>query len=127
MLLQDKPRGRESASGSVSPGRSHIGRGIQARYGTRFPWGTLAVNVFACLLLGLVAGTAAASGPPAVQALIGTGLCAALSTFSTFSYQTLRFTEEGFGFFAIVNVLANVLAGLAAARGGLALAQAIWT
>ena len=76
------------------PLRYLIERGIQARYKTVFPWATLVANVSACFALGLVTGTATATSPPQVQALIGTGLAGALSTLSTFSYQTLRLAEE---------------------------------
>lgn len=91
-----------------------------------FPYGTLLINVAACLVLGLVAGTAAAAGPHQVQALLGTGLSGALSTLSTFSYQTLRLAEERFRLFAIGYVLVSVAAGLPAAAAGLALAHLAW-
>lgn len=109
-----------------APLRYLIDRGIQARYKTVFPWGTLVANVSACLALGLVAGTATAASPPQVQALIGTGLAGALSTLSTFSYQTLRLAEEGLRAFAVAYVLVSMAAGLAAAAAGAALAHAAW-
>jgi fluoride exporter len=83
-----------------APLRYLIDRGIQARYKPVFPWGTLLVNVTACLAIGLVTGTVTASSPPRVQAFIGTGLAGALSTLSTFSYQTLRLAEEGMRIFS---------------------------
>ena len=109
-----------------APLRYLIDRGIQARFGTLFPWGTLAANVCACLVLGLITGTATAASPPQVYALIGTGLCGALSTLSTFSYQALRFAEEGFCLFAFAYIACTVVAGLAAAAAGVAIADATW-
>lgn len=109
-----------------APLRYLIDRTIQARDKTTFPWGTLAANVSACLALGLATGTATATSLPQVQALIGTGLAGALSTLSTFSYQTLRLAEEGLRIFALVYVLVTVAAGLAAAAAGVAIAHATW-
>lgn len=109
-----------------APLRYLIDRGIQARYKAVFPWGTLIANLSACLALGLVTGTATAASPAQVHALIGTGLAGALSTLSTFSYQTLRLVEEGFRFFAIAYVLVSVAVGLAAATGGLTIAHMAW-
>ncbi|WP_432074549.1 fluoride efflux transporter CrcB [Streptomyces wuyuanensis] len=100
---------------------------VQKRHATVFPWGTFTVNVFGCLVLGLLTGAAtfgAASG--SVQLLVGTGLCGALTTYSTFSYETLRLAEAGAEFFAAVNVIASVVAGLGAAFAGVALAEAVW-
>jgi CrcB protein len=109
-----------------APLRYLIDRGIQARYKPVFPWGTLLVNVTACLAIGLVTGTVTATSPPQVQALIGTGLAGALSTLSTFSYQTLRLAEEGMRTFAIVYVLVTLAAGLLAAAAGIALGHVAW-
>ena len=109
-----------------APLRYLIDRGIQARFGTLFPWGTLVANVCACLVLGLITGTATAVCPPEVYALIGTGLCGALSTLSTFSYQALRFAEEGFCLFALAYVAGTVVAGLGGAGAGVAIAHATW-
>jgi fluoride ion exporter CrcB/FEX len=53
-------------------------------------------------------------------------LAGALSTLSTFSYQTLRLAEEGLRIFALAYVLATVAAGLAAAEAGVTLAHAAW-
>jgi CrcB protein len=96
---------------------------VQKRHDTVFPWGTFAVNVTGCLILGVLTravihGTASES----VQLLVGTGLCGPLTTYSTFSYETLRLAESGAKFF----VVANVVAGLGAVFVGTALADAMW-
>ncbi|MDX3452343.1 fluoride efflux transporter CrcB [Streptomyces sp. ME02-8801-2C] len=104
------------AGGMVgAPLRYLTDRVVQSRHDTVFPWGTLAVNVTGCLILGLLAG--AAPGPN-LQLLLGTGLCGALTTYSTFSYETLRLAEDGAGLFAVANVMVSVLAGLGAAFAG---------
>ncbi|GAA1141646.1 CrcB protein [Kitasatospora gansuensis] len=95
---------------------------LRARYGAGFPWGTLAVNVGGSLLLGVVAGVCSARG----QLLLGTGLCGALTTYSTFSYDLLRLTEGGGGGGARGRaagyLLATLVAGIGAAWVGAGLA-----
>jgi fluoride exporter len=111
-----------------APMRYLTDRAVQSRHDTAFPWGTFTVNVVACLVLGVVTGAAlAGSAPHGVQLLIGTGLCGALSTYSTFSYETMRLAEQGSRFFAAANIAASVTAGLGAAFVGGAVAQAAWT
>jgi fluoride exporter len=90
---------------------------VQRWHGTEFPWGTWTVNVVGSFLLGIVAG----AGPAWVVSLVGTGFCGALTTFSTFGYETVRLNEEGELSTAVWNVVASLAAGLAAAALGLAL------
>ncbi|MFF1403911.1 fluoride efflux transporter CrcB [Streptomyces sp. NPDC058294] len=110
-----------------APLRYLTDRAVQARHDSLFPWGTFVVNVIGCLVLGLLTGavSAGAAGQP-VQLLVGTGLCGALTTYSTFSYETLRLTEAGSGRYAALNIVASVTAGLAAALTGVSLADALW-
>ena len=110
-----------------APLRYVTDRAVQSRHDSLFPWGTFFVNVSACLILGLVTGAAlagAASSP--LRLLLGTGLCGALSTYSTFSYETMRLAEQGARLYALANVAASILAGLGAAFAGVALAEAVW-
>lgn len=100
---------------------------VQSRHDSVFPWGTFLVNIFGCLVLGLVTGALLAGAAGArTELLVGTGLCGALTTYSTFSYETLRLAERGARFYAAANVLASVVAGLGAAFTGTALAEALW-
>ncbi|MEU6485510.1 CrcB family protein [Streptomyces sp. NPDC046887] len=108
-----------------APLRFLVDRTLQSRHRTAVPWGTAAVNLAACAGLGLLTGAATATTvPDALQHLIGPGLCATLSTYSTFSYETLRLTETGAARLAAANVAVSTAAGLAAAWLGSALAQA---
>nr|WP_202451145.1 fluoride efflux transporter CrcB [Streptomyces sp. SID4948] len=110
-----------------APLRYLTDRVIQSRHDSVFPWGTFAVNVAGCLILGVVAGAAAEGAASAhLQLLLGTGLCGALTTYSTFSYETLRLAERGSGFYAAANAVGSVAAGLGAAFTGTAIAEAIW-
>lgn len=111
-----------------APARYLTDRAVQRRHDTVFPWGTFTVNVIGCLILGLVTGAVAAGAASShVQLLLGTGLCGALTTYSTFSYETLRLAEDGARFFAVANVLGSVAAGLGAVLTGTALAHALWS
>ncbi|MFC9130801.1 fluoride efflux transporter FluC [Streptomyces sp. NPDC057099] len=101
-----------------APLRYLTDRAVQSRHDSVFPWGTFTVNVTGCLVLGLLTGAASH-----LQLLLGTGLCGALTTYSTFSYETLRLAETGARLQAAVNVTASVTAGLGAAFLGAALTR----
>ncbi|MFF4925599.1 fluoride efflux transporter CrcB [Kitasatospora sp. NPDC001261] len=110
-----------------APLRYLTDRAVQSRHDSVFPWGTFTVNVVGCLLLGLVTGAVAAGAASSqVQLLLGTGLCGALTTYSTFSYETLRLAETGAGRYALANAAGSVAAGLAAVYAGAELASALW-
>lgn len=110
-----------------APLRYLTDRFIQKRHDSDFPWGTFTVNVVGSAILGFVTGaTSAADVPHWVQLLVGTGLCGALTTYSTFSYETLRLFERGSRFTAALNVVASILAALGSAYLGLAVTQSIW-
>ena len=110
------------AAGAVAgaPARYLTDRLIQQRHESVFPWGTLAVNVTACLVLGMVAA-AAERLPPSVVALIATGFCGALSTYGTFSYETVLLVQDGDRFRAAAYVGLSVVVGIGAAASGWAL------
>ena len=103
-------------------------RAVQSRHDTVFPWGTFAVNVVGSLILGLITGAAASGGAsPQVQLAAGTGFCGALTTYSTFSYETLRLLEGDARLFAVANVVSSIVAGVVAASLGIAISLAIWS
>lgn len=80
-----------------------------------FPWGTLAVNVAGSFVAGVVL---AGMGDGAVRDGVLIGFCGALTTYSTFSYETLRLAEGGARGYALANVTLSVLAGLGAVTAG---------
>ncbi|NBE55073.1 fluoride efflux transporter CrcB [Streptomyces boluensis] len=111
-----------------APLRYLTDRAVQARHDSAFPWGTFTANVTGCLILGALTGAVvagAASSP--LYLLLGTGLCGALTTYSTFSYETLRLAESGARLFAALNAVASVTAGLGAAYAGVAAAEVLWS
>lgn len=108
-----------------APARLAVDRWLSSRSGGLFPWGTFAVNATGAFVLGLL--TALAQYQHAgdlVATLVGAGFCGSYTTFSTFSYQTLRLIEEGALRPAVANVGGSLLAGLLAAGAGLAIGWA---
>ncbi|TQS42881.1 fluoride efflux transporter FluC [Cryptosporangium phraense] len=105
-----------------APLRYLTDRAVQAIVGPGYPWGTFGVNVTGSLILGFVAAWPAST---AVAALVGTGFCGALTTYSTFSFEVLRLTQQRLRFLAVAYAGATVLAGFGAAAIGLILARAI--
>jgi CrcB protein len=104
-----------------APARYLVDRAMQARHDTVMPWGTLVVNVVGSLVLGLLTGLAVNREVPHEVLLgIGTGLCGTLTTYSTFSFETLRLHEEGATLYALANVAVSLTAGMSAAVGGYA-------
>lgn len=109
-----------------APARYLTDRAVQSRHDSVFPWGTLAVNVVGSLVLGVLTGMAAGHAVPAsVRLGVGTGFCGALTTYSTFGYETLRLFEDGARLYALANVVVSLAAGLAAASVGY-LAGSAW-
>ena len=109
-----------------APARYLTDRVIQSRHDTLFPWGTLAVNIAGSLVLGVLVGAAThLVVPTALAAGLGVGFCGALTTYSTFGYETVRLAEDGARLFAVLNVAASLAAGFGAAALGYAVGQAL--
>lgn len=99
---------------------------VQSRHDSVFPWGTFTVNVVGSLLLGATAAAVAATdGPGWVLTLVGTGFCGALTTFSTFGFETVRLLEQGSVAEAALNCGTSLLVGLGACAGGWSLVSAV--
>ena len=109
-----------------APSRYLVDRAVSSRHDSVLPWGTLIVNVVGSLVLGVITGLAAHHDLPSqVLLALGTGFCGALTTYSTFSYETLRLYEDGARLFALANVTVSVVGCLAAALAGYALGAAL--
>ena len=99
---------------------------VQTRHDSVFPWGTFIVNVSGSLVLGAVAAAATLHGAPSwTLTLVGTGFCGALTTFSTFGFETVRLVEEGSWLEAGTNAVASLVVGLAACALGWAAVAAL--
>jgi len=89
----------------------------------RWPWITFALNVFGSFLLGYLITRLQERLPITSyqRPLLGTGLCGALTTFSTFQLELLRMLDRGELLLALVYAAASLLAAFA----GLALGTAL--
>lgn len=105
-----------------APLRFVTDRFMLARFGDGFHWGTLTVNVTGSFVLGLVLGL---SPTPGMVALLGTGFCGALTTYSTFSWEILSLTRRHEILAAAGYALLSVTAGVGAAVIGGALARTV--
>jgi len=111
------------------------GMGCIARYmvsgwvyslaGKTLPYGTLAVNVIGSLLLGLIMEGSLRSTllSPELRVGLTVGFLGGFTTFSTFSYETVRLMEEGSMLAAGANVLLNATVCVVAALAGIYLAR----
>ncbi|MBC8152897.1 MAG: fluoride efflux transporter CrcB [Bacteroidetes bacterium] len=103
------------------------GVGSVVRYGigrllpvAAFPIAILVVNTVASAILGWVVGwLLSRSAGEEARLLIGVGFCGGLSTFSSFSYDTLVLLQNGRWGGALLNVVLNVVFCLVASAGGL--------
>jgi CrcB protein len=114
-------------AGLGSAARFATDQWVQARwshrgYLGRFPAGILLINVVGSFVLGLLAGAASHGLGPLVLAFFATGICGGFTTFSTWSYDTIRLAGDGDRVLALANVALTVAAGMLAAAAGLGLA-----
>ena len=84
---------------------------VQSRHDSVLPWGTLVVNAGGSFVLGVAAGGLA--GHTWALALVGTGFCGALTTFSTFGFETVRLAQDGWVKAALGNVVLSMGLSLA--------------
>ena len=115
--------------------RYAVGLGAARLLGQGFPWGTLAVNVAGCFLMGLVLALLLQLGgqpqlTPAIKAQlafwkqgVAIGFLGGLTTFSSFGADTLREFQAGRPALALANIAANVICSLAAVWAGWVLMQ----
>jgi fluoride exporter len=111
--------------GSIA--RYWVGSTIGSRLGVRFPYGTLAVNMTACAIIGFVLTwfSQRAVINPAWRYLFAVGFIGAYSTFSTYEWETLSTLRSGAFALASLYAVGSVVLGLAAVWGGAALAEAL--
>ena len=105
--------------------RYWVGSAVSGRMGIKFPYGTLLVNVTACVIIGfsLTYLGKRADLNPAWRYLIPVGFIGAYSTFSTFEWETLSTMRSGAFFLAALYAGGSFVLGLAATWCGIALAD----
>jgi fluoride exporter len=111
------------ALGSVA--RYWVGSTIGSRMGFRFPYGTLIVNLTACLVIGfsLTYFNRRADISPAWRFLVAFGFIGAYSTFSTYEWETFSTMKSGAFFLAALYAGSSLILGLVAVWGGSMLAE----
>ncbi|MHB8467345.1 MAG: fluoride efflux transporter CrcB [Acidimicrobiales bacterium] len=111
-------------AGSIgAPSRYLLDGLVQDHTAGAFPWGTFVINMTGSLLLGLITGAALYHAfPTTPKIVLGTGFCGAYTTFSTWTFETIRLLEEGAVREALINAALALLVGVGAAGLGLALA-----
>jgi fluoride exporter len=89
----------------------------------KLPWGILVANILASFVVGLVLRSADTSG--FIAAVVVTGLCGGLSTFSTFAAQTVEYFKARQVWRAVANLALNAVLPTLAALAGLYLAYSL--
>lgn len=107
-------------------GRYYLTILLQNRFITSIPYGTLAVNVIGCFLIGMIYGLServTLNGE--WQLFLTTGILGGFTTFSSFSYETISlFRDQQYGY-ALLNIGISILLGLAATMVGIIIAKSI--
>jgi CrcB protein len=100
---------------------------IGERFPGSFPWGTFVVNVSGSFVLGFlfVVLTERVAASPTVRTSLTVGFVGAYTTFSTFSFETLRLIEDGALRTAVLNVAATLVLGLVAVWAGMTVGRAV--
>lgn len=113
------------ALGSIA--RYWVGSTVAGRMGIRFPYGTLLVNLTACVIIGfsLTYLGKRADLNPAWRYLIPVGFIGAYSTFSTYEWETLSTLRSGAFFLAALYAVGSLILGLVAVWGGSLLAEVL--
>jgi CrcB protein len=97
------------------------------RFGTAFPYGTLAVNLAGCFLLAAImqAATTAAI-PPTLRSAVTIGFLGGLTTYSSFNYESTRLLQDGAPGLAALNVGLTLAGCFAAGWLGLVTSRQIF-
>lgn len=100
---------------------------ISGRFPGVFPLGTFVVNMTGSFVLGLlfIVLTERTTVEPAVRTALTVGFLGAYTTFSTFSFETVRLLEDGAYSTAALNVIATIGVGLLAVWIGMSVGRAI--
>lgn len=93
-----------------------------------FPYGTLAVNLLGCLVIGALSWLADMRGvfSPESRAFVFVGILGGFTTFSTFGNESMALFRDGENLRGLVYVGAHLLFGLGAVWAGRALASLLW-
>jgi CrcB protein len=104
-----------------------ISQFANAKWGADFPMGTLIANIVGCFIIGvfMAAITEKYIINPNWRLLIVVGFIGGLTTFSSFSYESLRLLQDGGLNLAMVNILTNMVLGFTATWLGMLVVRII--
>ncbi len=104
-----------------------VGAAVGSRMGIRFPYGTLIINISACLIIGFSITYLGrrADLNPAWRYLIPIGFVGAYSTFSTYEWETFSTLRSGAFFLAALYAVGSLIVGLAAVWAGVVLGEVL--
>lgn len=114
--------------GAIGTGLRYLTGGLAARWlGADFPYGTLIVNVVGSFLIGVIQQVSATTSivPETARLFLTVGVMGGLTTYSAFSYETVRLMERGAWGQAWINVLATTALCLAVCLLGMATGRLI--
>jgi fluoride exporter len=100
---------------------------VSERFPTRFPLGTLVINVTGSFIIGffLTLVTERVNIHPHWRLAVAVGFVGAYTTFSTFEYETFKLLETGGRLSGLMNVIVSLILGFVAVWAGIALAREI--
>jgi CrcB protein len=88
---------------------------VHERFGSAFPYGTLAVNILGCFAIGIVMASMQERclAHPSLRVFLTIGILGGFTTFSSFSYETIAMVKDGEFFYSSVNILASLVCCIA--------------
>lgn len=98
---------------------------IYAESGTNFPYGTIAVNVLGCFVIGLLMSSMEERFliQPSIRVFLTIGILGGFTTFSSFSFETISLFRDGETLYAFANALGTLVLCLSATWLGLQLGK----
>ncbi|HKW95533.1 MAG TPA: fluoride efflux transporter CrcB [Methylomirabilota bacterium] len=114
--------------GAVGTGARYLLGGLVARWlGADFPYGTVFINVIGSFLIGVVqqVGLTTLLIPDTLRLILAVGVMGGFTTYSSFSYETLKLVETGSWLGAILNVALTTVLCLAGCAVGLLLGRVL--
>ena len=98
---------------------------VMRSVGNGFPWGTFAVNILGCLIIGLLWGWTSRCPNVSSQLnlFLSVGICGGFTTFSTFSKESMALLQGGCYMSVTLYVLGSVVLGILAVALGYAMAK----
>ena len=100
---------------------------LARQFTTSFPLGTLTVNIVGCFLIGVLFALSEKGNllTPEWRIFLTTGFCGGFTTFSTFSYESIRLLQDGEILYLSLNVIVSVVIGFASTYLGMLFIKSI--